>query len=188
MSFNEYQTLVSGNESDSFIAFHKLPVCCCSMNSESFRGQPLLFHAPPPAPAFTFIYCAVNVNAPADFMKMVPTSPMFYIPSSSSSCALAFVCRLPMGGRQAAGGCACVSWSSLIFFFFAPRLAPCYRYVATIQFSKKRSKVDYGTIARFSTVVPQDSVLRSMRGAVRVRTDKHCSNSKCDVLYKRERE
>ena len=48
--------------------------------------------------------------------------------------------------------------------FFAPRLAPCYRYVATIQFSKKRSKVDYGTIARFSTVVPRDSVLRSMRG------------------------
>ena len=93
---------------------------CCSMNSESFHGQPLPFHAPPPAPAFTFIYCAVNVNAPADFMKMVPTSPMFYIPSSSSSCALAFVCRLPMGGRQAAGGCACVSWLSLIFFFFCP--------------------------------------------------------------------
>ena len=66
LSFNEYQTLVSGNESDSFIAFHKSPVCCCSMNSESFRGQPLLFHAPPPAPAFTFIYCAVTVNAPAD--------------------------------------------------------------------------------------------------------------------------
>ena len=36
------------------------------MNSESFHGQPLPFHAPPPAPAFTFIYCAVNVNAPAD--------------------------------------------------------------------------------------------------------------------------
>ena len=69
----------------------------------------------------------------------------------------------------------------IVHIIFAPRLAPCYRYVATIQFSKKRrSKVDYGTIARFSTVVPQDSVLRSMRGAVRVRTDKHCSNSKCD--------
>ena len=105
LSFNEYQTLVSGNESDSFIAFHKSLVCCCSMNSESFRGQPLLFHAPPPAPAFTFIYCAVNVNAPADFMKMVPTSPMFYIPSSSSSCVLAFGLPFadgwPAGGRRA---------------------------------------------------------------------------------------
>ena len=36
------------------------------MNSESFHRQPLPFHAPPPAPAFTFIYCAVTVNAPAD--------------------------------------------------------------------------------------------------------------------------
>ena len=71
-----HQTLVSGNESESFIAFRKLPVCCRSMNikrqflamnpnrssrlanrpfllfSESFHGQPLPFHAPPSAPAF----------------------------------------------------------------------------------------------------------------------------------------
>ena len=61
-------------------------------------------------------------------------------------------------GRHAAG-CVCVR-----VVVFVPRLAPCYRYVATIQFSKKRSKeIDYGTIAQFSTVVPRHSVLRSMR-------------------------
>ena len=106
LSFDEYQTLVSGNESESFIAFRKSPVSCCLMNSESFHGQPLPFHAPPPAPAFTFIYCAVNVNAPADRFQEDSSdlAERCSIPTSSSSCALAFVCRL----RRAAGGRVCV--------------------------------------------------------------------------------
>ena len=95
------------------------------MNSESFRGQPLLFHAPPPAPAFTFIYCAVNVNAPADRFQ-------FHEDSSELADVLfrllhqfIIVCvgvRLPFAdGRPAGGRRVCVRVVVVInFLLFCP--------------------------------------------------------------------
>ena len=82
------------------------------MNSESFRGQPLLFHAPPPAPAFTFIYCAVNVNAPADRFQFHEDSSeladVLFRLLHHRVCWRSFaVCRWVAGSRRQAGVRAC---------------------------------------------------------------------------------
>ena len=76
------------------------------MNSESFHRQPLPFHAPPPAPAFTFIYCAVTVNAPADRFQEDSSDLADVLFRLLYHCArwrlVAFVCRLRR--RRAACG------------------------------------------------------------------------------------
>ena len=76
------------------------------MNSESFHGQPLPFHAPPPAPAFTFIYCAVNVNAPADRFQFHEDSSeladvLFRLLHHRVRLRSFAVCRWAAGRRQA---------------------------------------------------------------------------------------
>ena len=99
------------------------------------------FSSPPPAPAFTFIYCAVTVNAPADRFQEDSSdlaNVLFRLLHHRARWRL-FVFAV-CDGRQAAG-CACVSWSSLIFHL--PTYVPTYVHITYLHIALTCGRYDF---------------------------------------------